>query len=356
MIQLDDLSVDDDDSLKSLIEQEIVPWLQFNAGWRGHEFWFHRSSPQNATVFVRGLYVKLGAGHKAGAQSVRTLSFEPEHVWDALRTSGACVVRLPHQAAEAAKNVFEAFKKFDSMGLPSSEPLDGSRTENHGWHDVGGLSSKYNRFRRGYILQADKPIPDFVIDADAHEQFRRAIHTFVADRCRCGDIDMISCSQFHIKRCVGSDPQTKVAVPPHRDPSLLSLVIHSDSSAGLEFWDPALRRYAPSHHYGPDRATIIAGSLLGYLTRNEIPAPKHRVLLEQRPWQLPRLAATFFFQPKPDTVLRRLILRPKAAPRLALTNDDSGVLTYAEWKRRAYTRYYNATPHVEPALLKKTDV
>ena len=84
---------------------------------------------------------------------------------------------------------------------------------------------------------------------------------------------------------------------------------------------------------GSGVATVIAGSLLAAVLPG-ILSPKHRVVADFDDAQ-PRLAATFFFQPRDEAKIADLNdtddKRRKAAP------------TYAEWKKRAYGRYYKAT-------------
>lgn len=287
------------DAFASLVEVLVLPWLQERRVLKGDEFHYERGDE----YFVCDVGIRF-TGVRDGCRVV-ALEFEPSDVWAALRRRGACV--LSFRDENSARAVFDSFRVDRA-----TKPLDKTSTKNHGWHDLGW--TKYNEFRRGYIFQADQPVDDL------HETFRRQAYELLRERFAYEDTDVISQSQFHVKECVSGG-----GVPAHRDPSLVSLVIHNDTGGGFEFF--ADGSWWPSHQYGPHLATLIAGRVLEHVgSDNKVRALKHRVAEKRR--ELPsgskRLAATFFFQPcdEDDTLL---LLHKKT--------------TFAEWKARAYRSY-----------------
>ena len=127
-----------------------------------------------------------------------------------------------------------------------------------------------------------------------------------------------------------------VLLPPHRDPSLLSMVNHvapspvAPGGAGLEIYGGG--RYRPIAVAGVGVCTILAGSLLASVLPGVV-SPKHRIVATFDA-DTPRLAATFFFQPSDDARICDLRAPEKAR---------RGAPTYAQWRKKAYGRYYKAT-------------
>lgn len=216
-------------------------------------------------------------------------------------------VRLAADVEDAARQVFACFAKCPTQRAEGLCP--------HGWHDQGELPGKFNKHRRGYVFQADQEI----VVASVYETFRTRVHALA--RQLLADLahdlgmdewpfDLIAHSQFHVKELVGD---VDVAVPPHKDPSILSLVIAN--GPGLEVFENGL--YEPCRHYGPEWCAVIPGSLLELYG---VRALKHRVVKHHEN----RIAATFFFQPPPEARI--------------------GATTYADWKRKRYTSYYKSKP------------
>ena len=133
--------------------------------------------------------------------------------------------------------------------------------------------------------------------------------------------------RFHVKEThrppdAASDT---VLLPPHRDPSLLSLVVHfSPAPTGLEVRVDGEWRSLP--RAGPDVVTVLAGSVLSKVLPG-CAAPRHRVVAAFG--AEPRVAATFFFEPRANAVVGDVC---------AATPGP----TFEAWKAKAYAKYLKA--------------
>ncbi|KAJ1619013.1 hypothetical protein T492DRAFT_848888 [Pavlovales sp. CCMP2436] len=307
----------------------------------------------------------------------------------ALRLHGFVVLTLPPNVAALNREVLGWFRRFAAQPAARKDAFalaaDHGTGEHNGYHRPGGLSA-YNRFREGYIFQADEPIwhmlegPDGALFADAHERWRAAIHRLgyavmeevaVAlglDRAHFGaggPCDICTSAQFHLKAvCRNTEeapPPTAeadgrtVAMPAHRDPSVISLV--SANGPGLQVFIDSERQYIDVPTFGPDVCTVIAGQILTKVTRGLVNAPMHRVVSEPGALErAERVAGTFFFQPPLDAVLRPLDSAPVRQHVLALESNaeqpfrrwgDGGAaaksftpITFRDWKARAFKSYY----------------
>jgi len=275
--------------------------------------------------------------------------------------TGVAVVRLPVDAS----SVFEALPR--DISSTRGDPL-------HGFHSAKGLGG-YNEFREGCVFQANRPVHDDAEEegddssqdssfAAALESFRRGVHDFAreflvhlaeallleASFFETNDWDVVSASQCHVKRLVNAT-LGDVAVPAHVDPSLISLVVHGPRAGGLELLveqenhhhtndvtHESSSSFKRQPHFGPTTATIVAGSLLHLLTRRRVPACKHRVRPTLQADLRDRVAATFFFQPAPDAILRPFF--PPDTDDNAEKKSHVNEETYAQWKARAYATYF----------------
>ena len=87
------------------------------------------------------------------------------------------------------------------------------------------------------------------------------------------------------------------------------------------------RGWARCARGGPGVVTVLAGSVLAAALPG-VPAPTHRVVADfDDDDRTPRLAATFFCEPRPDA-------------RMAdVAGDTSDAPTYATWRARSYKKY-----------------
>mmetsp|Transcript_60405 Transcript_60405/g.168787 ORF Transcript_60405/g.168787 Transcript_60405/m.168787 type:complete len:437 (+) Transcript_60405:62-1372(+) len=264
--------------------------------------------------------------------------------------------------------------------------------EPNGYHARGELGRRYNKYRSGFVFQGRTVFPLLSVcegcSTEDGEEFVTIISKWracvwkvasdILDRLwaellACGHVtetacplsprgsmDMISNSQFHMKQMhsesqfhmgqTRSDNDAEVSdpfvrLPLHQDPSFVSLVLHESSEPlgqGLEVLDDDSRSYVALPHSGVGVATIFVGQLFHVLLgRSALPVAKarHRVATLPKDMGKRRLAATFFFQPRPDAVLRPLVT--SARP---IEGDE--VVTFGQRRDRAYARYFRVEDDV----------
>ena len=132
-----------------------------------------------------------------------------------------------------------------------------------------------------------------------------------------------------------------ITLPMHTDPSLISIVIHDDSSTidggghgalGLQYYHPRERKWIEPEAHGHSVATIFVGSVLAHLTSGRFPAAKHRVIDKQqqqqqhqqdeKPPKQQRMAATLFVRPQPSALLRVPLPSPWLIQQIQKEEDD----------------------------------
>ena len=133
----------------------------------------------------------------------------------------------------------------------------------------------------------------------------------------------------------------RITLPMHTDPSLISIVIHDDSSTidggghgalGLQYYHPRERKWIEPEAHGHSVATIFVGSVLAHLTSGRFPAAKHRVIdkqqqqqqhqQEETPQKQQRMAATLFVRPQPSALLRVPLPSPWLIQQIQKEEDD----------------------------------
>lgn len=293
----------------------------------------------------------------------------PDSLISSLRAHGYLVIDTPSSLADLNHEVFALFEEFDAQTIGHKQQFTlkpDEHGENNGWHEIGGLS-KYNRCREGYIFQASTPIPPMLSApnsesdrfARVHEAWRKEVHAFAAVVLENlghalsisnpaafftpqGQMDVVSGSQFHVKKIVlgeqkvaslrQADAETYVSMPPHTDPSFITFIFHNQMSSGLQVRDAEAKAFVNISPSGPHKCIIIAGTILELLTNSDIKACVHRVAsTEADLTSSHRLAASFFFQPTANTLL---------LPFSGTSETDSSSLSYSAWKSRVYGNYY----------------
>uniref|UniRef100_A0A7S3JXT1 Fe2OG dioxygenase domain-containing protein n=1 Tax=Aureoumbra lagunensis TaxID=44058 RepID=A0A7S3JXT1_9STRA len=269
---------------------------------------------------------------------------------DCLLVHGYVSMPLPTLVSKACSQCFELFPTHEAFSdCPEMSGLNG-------YHNANGLGG-FNKYREGCIFQnTTEAIWPMHQDNTNHLAFANAMETMrfhcidfatsvlsaLASRLNMpedfflNEFDVISESQFHLKRLTGLTREMLNedydAVPAHVDPSLISLLIHNDNSGGFQVVSRG--EYIRHPHIGPHSCCLLVGSILHLLAPN-VPTCKHRVRPRESDLDN-RLAITFFLQPKSNT---RLI--PLA--RLGLGEEEAKELQnypdYASWKQRAYSTY-----------------
>ena len=302
--------------------------------------------------------VDLGAGIPVVDLRASSPASQGPALAAALRGCGAVQLLVPSALEARNRRALGSFVEF--LGQPESAKARFAIAEgesSNGYHAAGAahVGAYYNAHRDGVIFEDDELLPlaggDFL---DAVAGWRDACRGLAAEVLAAvavevgapryafeagGPFDVTRGGQFHVKRTLRGGGGDAVLLPPHRDPSLISLVTHvareavARGGAGLEIHDGAAYRAVAFTGFGV--ATVIAGSLLASVLPGVV-SPKHRVVADDdafRDGADPRVAATFFFQPRDDA--RIADAADPAAQRAAPT--------YAAWKQRAYARYFKAT-------------
>ena len=274
-----------------------------------------------------------------------------------LRRCGVACVRVDDAAAALHRACFEVAKDgMDSCEemVRDGDPLVLADSADSG-HATGvhaaGWGSSYNQTREGFVFSdgATFGVPrDDPYAAARFEAHCRAMHDsalalargVLAALERHLDVPtgwfevtfgpIANNSQWHVKRyrperadvharsIAGRTKASKseqndktVLLPVHTDPSLVSIVLHdapvsSHGAAGLEFLSQRGRGVwveVPKH--GHDVATVFVGSVLDRITRGAFPAARHRVAVrDPGSLGLLRVAATFFWRPAPNAMLK----------------------------------------------------
>ena len=265
-----------------------------------------------------------------------------EGVADALSTIGCAQLLVDddlraHNAA--ASELWRAFFAADEAHRRQFALADGA--DSGGYHSSGTLG-RYNAHRSGVIYEHDEAVPQLVEGVgfvERVEAWRGAVTALARDVLGAvaarrgapadmfaegGAFDARAAGRFHVKRTHAG--AARVLLPPHRDPSTLSLIVHfSAPPSGLEVRTP--RGWARCARAGPGVVTVLAGSVLAAALPG-VPAPTHRVVADfDDDDRSPRLAATFFCEPRPDA-------------RMAdVAGDTSDAPTYATWRARSYKKY-----------------
>ena len=290
----------------------------------------------------------------------------------ALCRDGVCQLAVAPELAELNRRVFALVRRV--LQRPADQlqrhAIDlGAGTGLNGWHGPGGLS-KNNKYRSGIIFEGDR-LWDLLDSEPAAfvatvGQWRDAVWglatqllRLVAAELQLEDtffeeaMEVCSNSQFHVKRyhpaAPGDGSGAAHATPAgevvklfaHMDPSVLSVVIHDggpvqEGGRGLQVRARESGEFLPLPRSGWGVATVFVGQILQRITGGLIPAAVHRVAVRPQDDALERLTATFFFQPTPAARLG-----PVPSPLVqASGGPGQAAVTYAEWKEKAYGRYY----------------
>ena len=193
-------------------------------------------------------------------------------------------------------------------GDPLAMPNDADSAHVSGAH-TGGWGSPYNAAREGFVFSngevfgvgEGKDADDF--ETAMADAFRVALatarDTLAGIERRlvlpCGWFEitfgpLADHAQWHVKRyrpeCVSTHATDgkKVLLPPHTDPSLISVVVHhapgvNSGALGLEYLAPQNGHGAWKQvpHHGHAVATVFTGSVMARITRDAFPAATHRV-------------------------------------------------------------------------------
>merc|ERR1712107_454366 len=121
---------------------------------------------------------------------------------------------------------------------------------------------------------------------------------------------------------------------------IISVVIHDrdgieQGALGLQFRQTPGMDWVELPWSGHGIATIFVGSILERISRGLFPAAQHRVVGHASSTTVrPRAAATFFFRPAPDAMLRCI-----PVPDVLDLKVTSKYISWDEWKKQIASRY-----------------
>ena len=268
-----------------------------------------------------------------------------------------------------------------------------------GYHpaaSANSLSSRYNQYREGFVWSDGEKIvwrDDDDDDDHHHDEFTQAtddlealLHA-IAEQILHGlerYLELsegwfednlgptIQNSQWHLKRYVvpyniSDKPINKNQkdefcnwLPPHTDPSLISVVIHdrpgkSEGSQGLEYFHKSINgsccQWKSVPFSGHKVAVIFVGSVLAYITGGLFPACKHRVVttsssssstvLEEEDYYRThaRMAATLFVRPRGTALVQ---VPPSPCLENVRIKQRQQIKTFDAWYARVARNYEKA--------------
>lgn len=272
-----------------------------------------------------------------------------------------------------AKTFSTARNGLDAVSSSAGEcnvPLIDSSSDSGSWtgyHRAALQNGRYNRFREGFVFSNGEM---FDIDTSSENgqthafathmnELFHTMHNVIANGV-LGAIERRlqlpsryfqnelgptnKSSQWHLKRYnvdTESDSGSEL-LPMHTDPSLISVVILDKPGVqpgcmGLEIYQSDKSwKEVPQHGHGI--AIIFVGSVLSHLIRDKsiFPAAKHRVV---QWWDdaddSKRVAATLFFRPHGDAIMKPL------TSRLLTSNDEpkKTYQTFIQWNAKVARNY-----------------
>jgi len=333
------------------------------------------------------LLLLLGTNSQRRAMAAARTSDSSDLFWDQVvqdleKGGGLAVVKLTndhqpriHQAAfGTAKHALDALRAGAGAAMEDCPRIRQEDSSAHatGHHSAGGMSSRYNQYREGFVFSNGnhsfpiKDIPNFQHDM---EQMFLSLHD-VAQRVlsaleRKWNLpnqwfqdslgDTRNHSQWHIKRYVRHEdedgdgdeaPTTGVVVlPTHTDPSLISILVHDaphiqKGGLGLEYQSIHNRVWTPIPYHGHSVVTILVGSVLAYMTG--MTATKHRVVTSSTTNTNERMAATLFVRPRGTAMLTVPPSTNLDTP--LFSHRSSSTITFDVWNARVSRNYMKSKP------------
>jgi isopenicillin N synthase-like dioxygenase len=281
-------------------------------------------------------------------------------------------------------------------------PPDADSAHVTGFHTAGGMSSRYNAHREGFVFSDQGCIDGKVLqetgDGDNFVgQFHQAqwmmfqslqgIANHILQNMESamelpkgwfqqnlGPTD--TSSQWHMKRYIqqqhqetedGSSAQTtesgrRILLPMHTDPSLISVVIHDWSLLpahdagtnlmGLQVLETQYSNWKDLQRNTSNKncvlATVFVGSVLAHITEATWPAAKHRVVDASSSSAAARMAATLFVRPQSSAVLPTPLPSPKLSKS---TLKSKQPVTFGKWLQRVAKNYESKKQNTDPKVL-----
>jgi isopenicillin N synthase-like dioxygenase len=299
-----------------------------------------------------------------------------ERAAETLLRQSMATVELPSDLHEISATAFGRMRDVllimddEDQTTPDISLLDTTADSAHatGFHRVGGLSARYNQYRRGFVFSDGQlckvpGLPEFEV---AMQRLFDLLHTILQRVLTALEQRLqlppdwfqqqlgptANHSQWHIKEYAPRDDNTQSRIKDdlwlatHSDPSLVSVVLHDrpgiqnggqglqvaskEESTGATVWTQV-----PVTGHGA--AVILVGSAMATLTGGKIAACRHRVVAtpEQGGSTTTRMAATLFGRPSPAA----LMVRPPCPYWTDDTPSMGTPTTFAAWNARVARNY-----------------
>lgn len=303
-----------------------------------------------------------------------------------------------NSAFAIARNALANEEKHKSV--PQIDPSSDSSCWT-GYHSAAVVNGRYNQYREGFVfsngdmfdvnMNQDNVGEELMFEKEMGNLFR-IMHNDISNEVlraierrlelpnlyfhqEFGPTD--NASQWHMKRYVVNFEQREmqnegvpinneskssdivepeIFLPVHTDPSLISVVIldeigTKEGGLGLEVYHPLKNTITQQNssggtwkgisHHGHDVAIIFIGSVLSFLTKNQIfSATKHRVVNwmtsnNDSDAQNARMAATLFVRPHPHAFMKTL-----PSPYIQINEvSKKSPLTFRVWNQRVAKNY-----------------
>ena len=291
-----------------------------------------------------------------------------ESVVNDLLQHGVAVQELLEGQASIHRTAFATAKRALHTDLKCQRigPHDDSAHAT-GYHAAGGMS-RYNQYREGFVFSdgmsfgmntESDDMPEWEQDMQSLFTSLHGIAQNVLTELEqewmlpngwfqntFGDTSLHS--QWHMKRYVGPTEDNGVLLPIHTDPSLLSVIIHDapgiqQKCMGLQYQaitEDGTREWRDVSHHGHLVATIMVGSVLGYITGGQVVAAKHRVVVDTS-ISRERMAATLFLRPRGTA---RMVVPPSQAFENVVLKKQR--TTFDSWNEKVARNYEKGKPHL----------
>ena len=241
-------------------------------------------------------------------------------------SSSNIIISTAFEQARCALEIASSETSDDKLPVIDPSTDSGSWT---GFHKADEINGRYNAHRRGFIFSNGEFFgleskPEFENDMQqlfhfCHDIVATGVLRAIERRLELPDDyfdnelgPTANSSQWHLKQYHVNEPidATEVLLPTHTDPSLISVVIIDSPGVnkggkGLEVYKKG--KWTEVSHHGHDIAIIFVGSVLSYLTKQQVfSAIKHRVVNDSDGHVNERMACTLFVRPCPDAQMKTL--------------------------------------------------
>ena len=275
-------------------------------------------------------------------------------------TSSNIIISTAFEQARCALDEITSSSGTTKCQLPVIDPSTDSGSWT-GFHEAATINGRYNAHRKGFVFSNGElfgleSMPEFKNNLQqlfhfCHDVVATGVLRAIERRLELPDDyfdkelgPTANSSQWHLKQyhvnesIDATEMSQSVLLPTHTDPSLISVVIIDSPEVnkggkGLEVYEKD--KWTEVSHHGHDIAIIFVGSVLSYLTKQQVfSAIKHRVVNDSHGHVNERMACTLFVRPCPDAQMKML-------PSKYINQHESSKQppTFETWNRRVSKNY-----------------